>query len=70
MLLDGRWKGVRLKPGAPVELYDLATDLAEEKNIAAEHPTELARIETALRTTRSDSPDWPMRDGAPRKATD
>ena len=41
----GRWKGVRLnvtgnfdKPDAPIEVYDLETDLGETKNIAAEHP--------------------------------
>ncbi len=70
VLLDGRWKGVRLKPGAPIELYDLANDRAETKDIVAEHPMELARIETALRTSRTDSPDWPMREGVARKAAD
>lgn len=67
VLLDGRWKGVRLKPGAAIELYDLSQDRAEEKNIAAEHPAELARIETALRTARSESADWPIHEGGARK---
>ncbi len=38
----GRWKGIRLNadagPDEPIELYDLKTDLGEQKNIADEHP--------------------------------
>jgi arylsulfatase A len=48
---QGSWKGVRLDATAnrdgPLELYDLATDLGEQRNVAAAHPEivrELARI--------------------------
>jgi arylsulfatase A-like enzyme len=48
----GDWKGVRLNvnnnAGAPIELYDLAKDLAEKKNVAAEHPQVVARIEKIM----------------------
>lgn len=43
----GNWKAVRLNmaknPDAPIELYDLSTDVAEQNNIADAHPD---RVET------------------------
>ena len=61
VLLDGHWKGVRLKPGAALELYDLATDRAETTDLAPAQPEIVARIEAILRTARTESPDWPIR---------
>ncbi len=44
----GNWKGVRLggheDPGAPVQLYDLSTDLGEQHDVAAQHPDIVAEI--------------------------
>ena len=57
------WKAVRLAPGRPLELYDLATDLGETKNVAAAQPDVVQRIEAYLRTARIDSEFWPMRGG-------
>ncbi|RUL88315.1 arylsulfatase [Tautonia sociabilis] len=57
----GRWKGVRLAPDGPLELYDLETDLGEEKDQAAEHPEIVARIEAYLSIARTESPAWPLR---------
>lgn len=41
-IVTERWKAVRLnwtgQPDAPLELYDLQNDLAEEHNVAAQHP--------------------------------
>jgi arylsulfatase A-like enzyme len=59
-----RWrhyKAVRLAPGKPLELYNLAEDVAEKRNIAAEHPEVVAKIEEYLRTARTDSPNWPVK---------
>ena len=66
-LLDGHWKDVRnLQHDAPLELYDLATDLAETKNLAAEKPEVLAKLDEYLHAARTDSADWPAMD-APAK---
>lgn len=44
----GDWKGVRLKmsnnQNAPIELYNLSTDIGEEHNIAKENPEIVKRI--------------------------
>jgi|GEM_PF-2232461 len=66
VLIDGRWKGLRNeRRDAPIELYDLAADPAEARDVAAAHPELVARIETLFRTGRTEDPNWPLRD-APR----
>jgi arylsulfatase A-like enzyme len=55
----GQWKGVRLAQGAALELYDLATDPGEERNIAAEQPKAAAELTAALDSARTPSEDWP-----------
>jgi arylsulfatase A len=64
----GDWKAVRSKLGGPLELYDLAKDLGEEKNIADRHPDVVRRIETYLKIARSDSPQWPLKGEAKKSA--
>jgi arylsulfatase A-like enzyme len=54
------WKAVRKGPDQPIELYDLAVDIGEEKNIADEHPKVVARIEEYLSTARTESKNWPV----------
>lgn len=48
----GDWKAVRPKPDAPLELYNLADDIAETKNVAAANPAVMARIEKYLAGAR------------------
>ena len=61
----GFWKAVRAAPSAAIELYDLRTDVAEAKDVAADHPEVVAKIADYLRTARSESEHWPLR-GAPK----
>ena len=63
VLLDGHWKAIRLKRrAAPIELYDLATDLGEAHDLAAKRPEIVERARAAFEKERTDSPDWPIKD--------
>jgi arylsulfatase A-like enzyme len=56
----GGWKAVRSSPRDRLELYDLASDPAERRDVAAAEPEVVARIERYLLTARTDSPLWPV----------
>jgi arylsulfatase A-like enzyme len=61
VLLEGRWKGIRLKSlAAPLELYDLHHDLGEQQDVAAEHPERVARIGRIMETARVDNEFWKL----------
>jgi arylsulfatase A-like enzyme len=55
------WKAVRLAPDRPLELYDLNADIGETRDVAAQHPEVVSKIETYLRTARTESRHWPGR---------
>ncbi|MBM3290038.1 MAG: arylsulfatase [Candidatus Hydrogenedentes bacterium] len=57
----GNWKAVRLKQGQPLELYDLASDIGETKDIAADHPDKIAKIEAYLSTALTPNEHWPLK---------
>ncbi|MBM3784605.1 MAG: arylsulfatase [Acidobacteria bacterium] len=42
----GHWKGVRPKEGAPLEVYDLARDIGETTDMAAQRPDIVKKLET------------------------
>jgi arylsulfatase A len=46
------WKAVRPQPDGALELYNLASDPREERNIAAQQPEALGKIEAYLKTAR------------------
>ncbi len=50
----GDWKVVRPAPDAKLELYNLKNDLGETRNVAAENPEVMARIERYLKTARTE----------------
>jgi arylsulfatase A len=56
----GKWKGVLLKHGVPLELYDLESDIGEEHNVAAEHPEIVGKIADDMKGARSENADWPI----------
>ena len=57
------WKAVRLKdggkPGAPIELYDLAKDPGERTDLAARQPDIAVKLVRLMDSSRSPSPHWP-----------
>jgi arylsulfatase A-like enzyme len=65
VLIDGRWKAIRMKRrDNPVQIYDVETDIREEKNLAAEKPELVAKAKELFISARSDSPDWPIIDAS------
>jgi arylsulfatase A-like enzyme len=59
VLLEGRWKGIRLRsPAAPLQLYDLENDLAEQRDVAAEHPGLVERLVRIMREAHQPNEYW------------
>lgn len=57
----GSWKAVRLKKDAPLELYNLASDPGEGRNVAAANPQIVEQIEQYLKNARTESARWPIK---------
>jgi arylsulfatase A-like enzyme len=51
---DGNWMLVEFYDDEAVELYDLASDIREAQNVAAEHPEQTARMRVALAAWRTE----------------
>jgi len=60
-LRKGDWKIYRAAPDRPAELYNLAQDIGETRNLAHEHPAILKELTRLLITSRVDSPEFPNR---------
>ena len=56
----GDFKAVRKGLGKPLEIYDLRTDVGEQRDVAAQHADVVARIEAYLKTARTESTHWPV----------
>ncbi len=54
------WKAVRYDLGKNFELYDLATDVGEQHDVAVDHPEVVARINEYLKTARTESFEYPL----------
>jgi arylsulfatase A len=59
----GDWKLYRASPNQPPELYNLANDIAESHNVAAEHPEVLEDLSQRLISSRVESADFPLLQG-------
>ena len=55
----GQWKAVRNGHDRPIELYDLATDAAESKNLAAAKPDLVAQAEALMKAAHTPDRNWP-----------
>ncbi|MEO5960813.1 MAG: arylsulfatase [Opitutaceae bacterium] len=59
VLLQGRWKGIRLqRASAPIQLFDLSNDLAEKTDVAARNPAVVSRVAEIMRTAHVDNEHW------------
>ena len=58
----GDWKAIQPGPSEPLELYNLKTDLGEKENVAAKHPDIIAKVEDYLKTARTESERWPLKE--------
>lgn len=58
----GDWKALRMGTQKPIELYNLKDDLGETRNVAAEHPEVIARIQAILATARRDNVHWQIKE--------
>jgi arylsulfatase A-like enzyme len=54
----GSWKAVRNRANQPFELYNLSQDLAEEHNVAKEHPDVLQKIDVICKAAHSPERDY------------
>jgi len=64
----GDWKAVRLGTQQPIELYDLRTDISEERDVAAQHPKIVKQFADYLNRARTDSELWPIKETPAQKA--
>ena len=64
---QGNWKAIKATPSAKLELYDVVADPHEDKNVAASNPEMVAKIEEYLKTARTESKVWPLKEPAKKK---
>ena len=61
VLIEGRWKALRLKsPTAPLQIFDLTNDIAEKTDVAAKNPAIVSRATEIMRTARFDNAHWKL----------
>ena len=66
----GNWKAVKPRHDAATELYDLATDPSESKNVAAQKPELVARAEALMESAHTPDPNWPLTGRAAAREAD
>jgi arylsulfatase A-like enzyme len=61
---QGNWKAVQQPLSTPLRLYDLATDIGEEHDVAAKHPEIVSQMTAAMREAYAPSENWRFPDPA------
>lgn len=62
VLYQGRWKAIRERViDAPLRLFDLNHDIAEQQDVAAQNPELVRQLSDYLKSARRESTDWPIR---------
>src|SRR5207247_537279 len=63
----GNWKAIQQPMNAPVRLYDLAKDIGEERDVAADHPDVVNRLTATMKAAYTPHENWkfPEDAGAP-----
>ena len=56
----GNWKAVRNGVDKPIQIYNLKTDPAESKDIAASRPELVAKAEAIFKQAHRSDPNWPL----------
>jgi arylsulfatase A-like enzyme len=62
----GDWKAVRKGTRQPIELYDVKADIAEQNDVARDHPDVVAKVEAILRGARTESKEFPIKEAQPQ----
>jgi arylsulfatase A-like enzyme len=62
-LRQGGWKVYRPAPDRPCELYDLAKDIGETRDLATTHPEVVGRLEKLMAQARVESVEFPLKAG-------
>ncbi|MCB9869297.1 MAG: sulfatase-like hydrolase/transferase [Planctomycetes bacterium] len=57
----GRWKAIRRRPDAPVQLFDLDRDPGEQNELAQQQPQVVRQVEVILDAARTPSTAFPLR---------
>jgi len=55
-----KWKGVKLAPDKPLELYNVEEDIGEMNNVADKYPDVVRKIEEILKQARTPSEHYPV----------
>jgi arylsulfatase A-like enzyme len=63
----GKWKALKATPSAKLELYDVVADPHEDKNVAGQNVAVVAKIEEYLKTARTESKHWPLKEPGKKK---
>lgn len=66
---DGKWKAIRPQAAKPLEIYDLASDPGETRDVALENPGIVKRFEKFFKEARTASDIWPIKPAPQEKKT-